>query len=114
MAVARWPCCCRAWSRPCRSSRRCKESIQQSPTQQARALYYDTLVFDPYALRHLVQTFGASQLMIGTDYPFNFHERQPVERIRAAGFDDSVVAQLVHANARRFLGLHPISQGTQP
>jgi len=91
-----------------------KESIQQSPTQQARALYYDTLVFDPYALRHLVQTFGASQLMIGTDYPFNFHERQPVERIRAAGFDDSVVAQLVCANARRFLGLHPISQGTQP
>jgi aminocarboxymuconate-semialdehyde decarboxylase len=52
-----------------------------------------------------VQTFGASQLMIGTDYPFNFHDPRPVARIEAAGFDAAVVDQLTHANARRFLGL---------
>jgi aminocarboxymuconate-semialdehyde decarboxylase len=82
-----------------------KDSVQRSPTEQARALYYDTLVFDQHTLAHLVQTFGASQLMIGTDYPFNFHDKDPVERIQNAGLDDKVIQQLTHANAKRFLGI---------
>jgi aminocarboxymuconate-semialdehyde decarboxylase len=86
-----------------------KDSVLKSPAEQVRELYFDTLVFDTPTLQHLVQTFGATQLMVGTDYPFNFHDERPIERIRAAGFDESVVEQLVHTNARRFLGLpsHP-------
>lgn len=87
-----------------------KDSVLKSPAEQARELYYDTLVFDTPTLQHLVRTFGASQLMVGTDYPFNFHDARPIESIRAAGFDDAVVDQLTQANARRFLG---ISQGKQ-
>ncbi len=82
-----------------------KESVHRSPTEQARALYYDTLVFDQRTLQHLVLTFGASQLMIGTDYPFNFNENRPVERIKAAGFDEKTIEQLTHANAEKFLGI---------
>jgi aminocarboxymuconate-semialdehyde decarboxylase len=81
-----------------------QEGIVNSPTEQARKLFYDTLVFDTPTLQHLVGTFGASQLMIGTDYPFNFHERSPVDRILHAGLDGASVQQLVHDNARRFLG----------
>jgi aminocarboxymuconate-semialdehyde decarboxylase len=80
------------------------ERIAESPREQARRLYVDTLVFDPQALRHLAATFGASQLMVGTDYPFNFRERQPLERIAEAGFDDADGDALAHGNARRFLG----------
>ena len=50
-------------------------------------LFYDTLVFDTPTLRHLVAASAARQMMLGTDYPFNFHDRTPVERIEAAGFD---------------------------
>jgi aminocarboxymuconate-semialdehyde decarboxylase len=82
-----------------------KESIATSPAEQARRLFYDTLVFDTPWLRHLVERFGAGQLLAGTDYPFNFHDRTPVQRIEAAGFDDDTVAALVHRNAERFLGL---------
>lgn len=82
-----------------------KESITASPDEQARRLFYDTLVFDTPLLRHLVERFGASQLLVGTDYPFNFHDRTPVQRIEAAGFDADTVAALVHRNAERFLGL---------
>lgn len=82
-----------------------QDSVQQAPVEQARKLFYDALVFDEPTLRHLVQTFGASQLMVGTDYPFNFHDRTPVQRIEAAGLDDATVAALVHRNAERFLGL---------
>jgi aminocarboxymuconate-semialdehyde decarboxylase len=82
-----------------------QDAVQQAPVEQARRLFYDTLVFDTPMLRHLAATFGGSQLMIGTDYPVNFHDRTPVERIEACGFDADTVAKLVHRNAERFLGL---------
>ncbi|HYP72048.1 MAG TPA: amidohydrolase family protein [Variovorax sp.] len=82
-----------------------QESIEASPFEQARRLFYDTLVFDETMLGHLVERFGASQLLIGTDYPFNFHERSPVARIEVAGLDEHTVAALVHRNAERYLGL---------
>ncbi|QHE88767.1 amidohydrolase [Hydrogenophaga sp. BPS33] len=80
-----------------------KEAVVESPAEQARRLFYDTLVFDTPTLRHLVASFGATQLMVGTDYPFNFHDRTPVQRIEAAGFDGAVTAQLLQHNAERFL-----------
>lgn len=82
-----------------------KESIATSPAEQARRLFYDTLVFDTPLLRHFVERFGATQLLLGTDYPFNFHDRTPVQRVEAAGFDEDTAAALVHRNAERFLGL---------
>ena len=81
------------------------DAIELAPVDQARRMYYDTLVFDGAMLRHLVATFGADRLMLGSDYPFNFHERAPVDRVAAAGFDEAVVAKLVHLNAEAFLGL---------
>lgn len=84
-----------------------KDSITASPREQARQLFYDTLVFDAPTLRHLADQFGASQLLIGTDYPFNFHDRRPVDSIDAAGFDAATRELLLHGNARRFLDLPP-------
>lgn len=80
-----------------------QEQVREAPTEQARRLFYDTLVFDTGALRYLADTFGASQLLVGTDYPFNFHDRTPVQRIEAAGFDAATTALMVHRNAERFL-----------
>jgi aminocarboxymuconate-semialdehyde decarboxylase len=82
-----------------------RETLQNSPINQARSFYFDTLVFDTPTLKHLVALFGDTQLMIGTDYPFNFHEPRPVQRIAQAGFDAGVVQQLVQTNGLRFLGL---------
>jgi aminocarboxymuconate-semialdehyde decarboxylase len=82
-----------------------RESVHSSPVEQVKALYFDTLVFDTQTLRHLVHTFGSSQLMIGTDYPFNFHDKNPVDRIKEAGFDAKVIEQLTSINAKRFLGI---------
>jgi aminocarboxymuconate-semialdehyde decarboxylase len=81
------------------------DAMPVSPSEQARRLFYDTLVFDAPALRHLLDRFGATQLMIGTDYPFAFHDARPVDSIAAAVADPLVRAQLVTHNAARFLGL---------
>ncbi len=82
-----------------------ESAIHASPAEQARRLYFDALVFDAPTLRHLIALFGDTQLMIGTDYPFNFHDHTPVARIEAAIADAAVQARLLHENARRFLGL---------
>lgn len=82
-----------------------EDSLLASPTAQARKLFYDTLVFDSATLRHLVHTFGASQLMLGTDYPFNFHDHTPLASVGAAGFDATTLQLLLAGNAQRFLGV---------
>jgi aminocarboxymuconate-semialdehyde decarboxylase len=82
-----------------------RDAMPDSPSEQARRLFYDTLVFDAPTLRHLLDRFGASQLMIGTDYPFAFHDARPVDAIAAAIPDADVRARLVTHNAARFLGL---------
>lgn len=81
-----------------------KESLRAAPSEQARKLYYDTLVFDEATLRHLLHCFGDTQLMIGTDYPFNFSEQRPVARIEAACANADMRERLAHGNALRFLG----------
>ena len=84
-----------------------RDAVTHSPAEQARRLFYDSLVFDTPTLQHLVRTFGASQVMVGTDYPFNFREQAPLERIADAGFDEPTSQQLAHLNAGNFLGLTP-------
>lgn len=81
-----------------------QEAIALSPSEQARRLFYDALVYDEPTLRHLTGLFGETQLMIGTDYPFNFHERNPVDRIEAAFVDERLRQRLLAGNAATFLG----------
>lgn len=82
-----------------------REQVPEAPVEQARRLYYDTLVFDAPTLQHLVAQFGPHSLMLGSDYPFNFHERRPVQQVEACGFAPDVAEALVRGNALRFLGL---------
>ena len=63
------------------------ERMPTSPRDQARQLFYDTLVFDAPTLRHLHNSVGQQALLIGTDHPFTFHEPHPLARLAEAGFD---------------------------
>ncbi|WP_066258485.1 amidohydrolase family protein [Hydrogenophaga flava] len=81
-----------------------RESIPESPRAQAARLFYDTLVFDAPTLRHLLHSFGAQSLMLGTDHPFNFHEPRPLDRLTEAGLDTATREALALGNAQRFLG----------
>jgi aminocarboxymuconate-semialdehyde decarboxylase len=47
-----------------------KTPLQKRPSEYVRDLYYDSIVFTPEALRHLVAECGASQIVMGTDYPY--------------------------------------------
>jgi aminocarboxymuconate-semialdehyde decarboxylase len=47
----------------------CRENIDKPPSSYLSEVYYDTVSFHPPALRCAIESFGASQLLIGSDYP---------------------------------------------
>ncbi|MGI9824209.1 amidohydrolase family protein [Agromyces sp. Marseille-Q5079] len=66
----------------------------------------DSVVFDPAALRLLVDTLGADQVMLGSDYPYPLGERPVGAVVERAGFlTDEQKAAIRYGNARRFLAL---------
>jgi aminocarboxymuconate-semialdehyde decarboxylase len=49
-----------------------------------KMLYYDTLTFSPAALRYLIDIVGTERLMLGSDYPFEMADMNPVANVKAA------------------------------
>jgi aminocarboxymuconate-semialdehyde decarboxylase len=82
-----------------------KESLAESPAVYAKRFYYDALVFDPKATRFVIDSFGGSQVCVGSDYPFNMGESDPVGALEKAGLDAALLAAITSDNARRFLGI---------
>ena len=76
----------------------------QSPAEQARKLYYDTLVYDPATLAFLIERFGITQLCLGTDHPFTIQETDPVGAVDALKLSGEHRDLLLSGNAQRFLG----------
>jgi predicted TIM-barrel fold metal-dependent hydrolase len=48
----------------------CDRPLKKRPSEYLKQLYVDSIVFSAEALRHLVVECGASQIVLGTDYPF--------------------------------------------
>jgi aminocarboxymuconate-semialdehyde decarboxylase len=76
----------------------------EPPSTQLRRVFVDSLVYSAQGLRHLVENLGASQVTLGSDYPFDLGVEDPVDRLLAAGFDDATVAAIRGGNAERLLG----------
>lgn len=72
------------------------------PAASLRRLYYDTIVFDSEPLQNLVATVGADQVVLGTDYPFDMGEPDPVSFVQQAGLSDADVATIL-GNGQRLL-----------
>jgi aminocarboxymuconate-semialdehyde decarboxylase len=75
------------------------------PSRWLRRLYYDTIVHAPQALAYLIDFAGAEQVLLGSDYPFEMGEPDPVGAVRALpGLDPAARALILEGNARRLLG----------
>src|SRR5580700_9927447 len=47
------------------------------PEEGFRRLYFDTVLFEPLALRFLCDVVGADKVMLGSDYPFGIGDPDP-------------------------------------
>ncbi len=81
----------------------CREQCLHQPSSYLRRLWFDTLVFDPDQLDSLVRTHGASRLCMGSDYPFDMAEPDPVEfHTRLSDVERSMI---LGGNAAELLGI---------
>ena len=58
--------------------------LKKQPSEYLKQIYFDSLIFSPEAIRHLVAQVGAGQVVIGSDYPYPW-EMHPVDPILATG-----------------------------
>ena len=81
----------------------CSEHCQHEPSSYLRKLWFDTLVFDQDQLESLIRTHGPDKLCLGSDYPFDMSEPDPVGF--HAALDDATRARILGLNAAQLLGL---------
>lgn len=87
-----------------------KEICPHPPSYYARKLYYDTLVYDINTLHFLIKQFGASQLMIGSDYPFLIREKNPGHWIHDLNISQEETEMILYKNAMKFFeySIYPV------
>ena len=71
-----------------------------------KKLFYDTMVFQPLYLRHLIEIVGVDRVMLGTDYPFDMSETDPLGLLGATdGVSDADREAISGGNAARVFAL---------
>jgi aminocarboxymuconate-semialdehyde decarboxylase len=80
--------------------------IKKKPSEYLRQIYYDNLVYSPEILRDLIDKAGVSQIVVGTDYPFDMGDYEVHELIEnILNLSDAERELILHGNALRLLGL---------
>lgn len=79
---------------------------EQPPSAYVNRFSVDSVVFEPSALRLLVDTLGVGQVMAGSDFPYPLGERPVGDVVRRSSFLTDVDRdRILHSNAKAFLGL---------
>ncbi|HKC52817.1 MAG TPA: amidohydrolase family protein [Myxococcota bacterium] len=80
------------------------QSIRHRPSEYLKRIYFDSLVYDPAALRRLIDVVGASQVVVGTDYPFDMGHYDVHGLVSAVpGLTSEERDGILGGNARRLL-----------
>jgi aminocarboxymuconate-semialdehyde decarboxylase len=84
----------------------CRKHIDRPPSEYLKQLYVDTVVYTPESVAQLVTMVGAGHVLLGTDYPFDMGEDDPVGLIgRTEGLSAEERDLVCGGNAARLLGL---------
>ena len=80
--------------------------LPHPPTSYLKKIYFDTVVFTPHQLAELVRLYGADHVIMGTDYPFDMADYDPIGHVASTdGFDAATIAAIAGGNARKLLGI---------
>jgi aminocarboxymuconate-semialdehyde decarboxylase len=78
--------------------------LPRPPSSYLKKIYFDTVVFTAHQLAHLIEVFGADHVVMGTDYPFDMAEFDPIGHLASLeGLDSATMASIAGGNARRLL-----------
>ncbi len=79
-------------------------TMRRRPSEYLGDLYFDALVYRPDTLSQLLEVAGPSQVLLGTDYPFDMGISDPLERLAGLeGLSVEAREQIAGATAARLL-----------
>lgn len=88
------------------NSRGDAHTMAEPPSAYLRRIWFDSLVYSPAGLRHLIDQVGAGQVVIGTDYPFDMGHYDVHALIgKTSGLSAAERAAILGGNADRLLQL---------
>ncbi|MBO1331284.1 amidohydrolase family protein [Streptomyces sp. VRA16 Mangrove soil] len=86
----------------------------EPPSAYTGRFSVDSAVFDPGALRLLVDVMGAERVLLGSDHPFPLGEEEIGSLVRGSALTDEEKTAVLGGNAVRFFGLqHLVKEGAR-
>jgi aminocarboxymuconate-semialdehyde decarboxylase len=83
----------------------CRADLKTRPGEWIDRVYYDTIAFHPATLRFLIDMVGADRVMMGSDYPFDDGDDDPVGSVgRVDGLSAPERSAILGGTASRLLG----------
>lgn len=77
---------------------------KKKPSSYLKKFYFDTVTFDTSLLATLVDQMGAGHVMLGSDYPFDMGDEDPVGLVeRTAQLSEAERQQILGGNAAKLL-----------
>lgn len=84
----------------------CRVHISQPPSTYLKKFYFDTMVFEPDQLDYLIRSYGADHVLLGTDYPYDMGDDDPLALVaRVEGLPSEERAAICGLNAAQLLKL---------
>ena len=84
----------------------CRQVISKPPSEYIKKLYFDSVVFTEHQLRYLIETWGPDHIVMGTDYPYDMAEPDPVGHLNSVkGLSEDDKALVMGKNAAHLLGI---------
>jgi aminocarboxymuconate-semialdehyde decarboxylase len=79
--------------------------IDNPPGEYLKLLHFDTITHSAMALEYLVANFGADKVLLGSDYPYDMGDPQPVDSLQRAEIAAADRELISSANACKLLGI---------
>ena len=84
-----------------------KNLCENAPSEYLNRFYYDTILFEPKALKFLYDLIGAERLMVGTDLPFDVADTTFKRNVEELNIKEDEKEMIFFRNARSLFNLAP-------